>query len=548
MANDSFKAMNTGSSSKHGYNTNTISPPQPGPFETSAPKFPPEKPGARSDATGDVAILIRKLAQGTDKEQLKSMLIFAEDLVDVELVSETDKGFKTAIARFSKSSAAQNARNMLDGKLNTNRDGNMIVELIQLSPGGSVLPRRSTLEQRDTNGADPSGFSSGAQHGRQSKFNNTFQALDRVSPPRVSTFGNGDMTKQDTGFGSGYFSPTSPIGPPLERQRVSGKSVIGEDDPDYETRALLDDPLSYAQSNGGGSLRGSANSQPRRQTLPHLPTAAFQNMNLNNTGMGSPPIQGMQSPRATSMMNSAYQPSNISSMGPNASYQYSSHNYIRPTFPAINPSDQNPPCNTLYVGNLPMDTNEDELKAIFSKQRGYKRLCFRTKANGPMCFVEFDDIQTASKALTECYGRPLHNSTKGGIRLSFSKNPLGVRGGQPGNMSLSSPISPNQLGGMNGYGGVQSYSSVSGPPPGLNPPPGLQSINTSNGNSMNGMSGMNGMGSPMGSSMGGTFSGPMSPVGGNLGMSNLRSPTSNGGTNGWPTGQNGQPPDYMLGR
>src|SRR5271170_7250071 len=82
--------------------------------------------------------------------------------------------------------------------------------------------------------------------------------------------------------------------------------------------------------------------------------------------------------------------------------------------PNSNPADQNPPCNTLYVGNLPMDTSEEELKALFQKQRGYKRLCFRTKSNGPMCFVEFEDTSFATKALNELYGHPLHNSVKGG--------------------------------------------------------------------------------------------------------------------------------------
>jgi RNA recognition motif-containing protein len=90
----------------------------------------------------------------------------------------------------------------------------------------------------------------------------------------------------------------------------------------------------------------------------------------------------------------------------------------------------NAPCNTLYVGNLPIDTSEEELKAMFSRQRGYKRLCFRTKQNRPICFVEFEDVTFATKALHELYGQPLHNSVKGGIRLSFSKNPLGVRSGQ----------------------------------------------------------------------------------------------------------------------
>lgn len=89
-----------------------------------------------------------------------------------------------------------------------------------------------------------------------------------------------------------------------------------------------------------------------------------------------------------------------------------------------NPADQNPPCNTLYVGNLPVNTNEEELKVMFSKCPGYKRLSFRNKSNGPMCFVEFEDTIFAAQALQELHGNPLSNSVKGGIRLSFSKNPL----------------------------------------------------------------------------------------------------------------------------
>lgn len=100
-------------------------------------------------------------------------------------------------------------------------------------------------------------------------------------------------------------------------------------------------------------------------------------------------------------------------------------------FPPLDSADQNPPCNTLYVGNLPTDADEEELKAMFAKQRGYKRLAFRIKGKGPVCFVEFEDASSATRAMHELYGSELHNSTKGGIRLSFSKNPLGVRSSQP---------------------------------------------------------------------------------------------------------------------
>ncbi|KZT29425.1 hypothetical protein NEOLEDRAFT_1153943 [Neolentinus lepideus HHB14362 ss-1] len=102
-----------------------------------------------------------------------------------------------------------------------------------------------------------------------------------------------------------------------------------------------------------------------------------------------------------------------------------------------NPGDQNPPINTLYVGNLPTSPMpagyppnflEESLRELFSRRPGYRKLCFRQKSNGPMCFVEFEDVQYATKALNELYGHALGGLIKGGgIRLSYSKNPLGVR-------------------------------------------------------------------------------------------------------------------------
>ncbi|GAN10012.1 RNA binding protein [Mucor ambiguus] len=91
---------------------------------------------------------------------------------------------------------------------------------------------------------------------------------------------------------------------------------------------------------------------------------------------------------------------------------------------ANSPADQNPPCNTLYVGNLPPATSEDELRSLFSTCEGYKRMCFRQKPQGPMCFVEFEDVVYATQAMSQHQGHVLSNSVKGGIRLSFSKNPL----------------------------------------------------------------------------------------------------------------------------
>lgn len=102
-----------------------------------------------------------------------------------------------------------------------------------------------------------------------------------------------------------------------------------------------------------------------------------------------------------------------------------------------NPGDQNPPINTLYVGNLPSSPPpmgyppnylEDELRELFGRHPGFRKLCFRQKNNGPMCFVEFEDVRHATNALHELQGNTLNGLVKGGgIRLSYSKNPLGVR-------------------------------------------------------------------------------------------------------------------------
>lgn len=41
-----------------------------------------------------------------------------------------------------------------------------------------------------------------------------------------------------------------------------------------------------------------------------------------------------------------------------------------------------------------------------------------------MTFVEFENVDLATRALQDLYGHTLGGLVKGGIRLSFSKNPL----------------------------------------------------------------------------------------------------------------------------
>ncbi|PWN43564.1 hypothetical protein IE81DRAFT_288439 [Ceraceosorus guamensis] len=141
-------------------------------------------------------------------------------------------------------------------------------------------------------------------------------------------------------------------------------------------------------------------------------------------------------------------------------------NLSSPTSPLSSPSsrsfsiDTNPPGNTLFVGNLPQSSSagalaaqlEERLRSAFSVKPGYRQLSFRVKVGGPMCFVEFDSVQSAGQSLAELNGDTLGGAVRnGGLRLSFSKNPLfrstlpgaaGISSGNIGSSGDRSPASP----------------------------------------------------------------------------------------------------------
>ena len=536
------------------------------PFDHQSPPAPlsvsPERGGVGTSTSNFSAILLRKLPRNTSHEALRSMLLFATDFIDAEFVPNEitdDSGFLCAVARFRTPGAAQDARAMLNGRPNTANDANMVVELLHGSDIGPFSTRRNTFDNATSRGVPISGSSLGSvgvpKVRTSSRFNGTFQSMERISPPAgaLSLSSGSSMTNSDfpvpdsNSHFHNLFSPQSPIGgnPMTERLRMSGKAVIGEDAVDEETGELLKDPVAYAKN-------GSSGQMPRRTTNPQLPVSRFAGLSLATNSVTSPPMQSFTSPRSTAPMQapgSGMSSAGLGNLGPNVSYQMANQHYQRHNYPPVNPADQNPPCNTLYVGNLPIDTSEDELKAMFSKQRGYKRLCFRTKQNGPMCFVEFEDVSFATKALNELYGHPLHNSVKGGIRLSFSKNPLGVRTGQPGSMVPSAPMSPQ--GPMLGFAGIgastnQPFATASGPPPGLAAPPGLGTSSGPNAGGMNVVGSANGgiLGGSLGDGNIGTTRGSVNVVKGH----SMTSGSTFGGLGSSWNGMAGGLPDYMLGR
>lgn len=459
--------QSSGASSRQMYPTSPTAERHPNEHNGAMPALAASIPDPASfswDGRAAPAVLIRRLPRNIGIDAVKSMLIFAGDLIDTELIPSPypdDGGFATALARFHTAKSAFEAQRMLHGRPNTTREANMIVEAHSTGSINGAYERRNTID-----GTAVRTQNSSASSGR-SRFNSTFQTSERITPPLPTPNSgvNGDFpTPENSAHFQNLFSPQSPLTNGSNgNHRITGKSMINDDTADDETGELLKDPIAYAKSG----------QQMRRATNPAIPVTRFGSLSLNTpngdqTSALLPASNGFVSPRVNGSGSTA-----LGQIGSNIEPKYA-HNYPRPQYPPVNPADQNPPCNTLYVGNLPIDTSEDELKSLFSKVRGYKRLCFRTKANGPMCFVEFEDVSFATKALHELYGHPLHNSIKGGIRLSFSKNPLGVRSVQSNGIGPHPVMSPQAM--APGYSSMVNggnFSAVSGPPPGLGSSPGF---------------------------------------------------------------------------
>ncbi|WWD22610.1 hypothetical protein CI109_107103 [Kwoniella shandongensis] len=162
-----------------------------------------------------------------------------------------------------------------------------------------------------------------------------------------------------------------------------------------------------------------------------------------------------------------------------------------------NPADQNPPINTLYVGNLPAISPpthppnflEESLRSLFSRCAGFKRMSFRQKINGPMCFVEFEEVPYASQAIKDLYGHNLGGLVKGGIRLSYSKNSLGQRGN-----AHPSALNTSMFGGIAHTVALAGMSMTSPSAQAAHPLPGGAGPNANNGLSLNTNMNGNGLG------------------------------------------------------
>uniref|UniRef100_A0A1D1YUF8 Cell wall integrity protein scw1 n=1 Tax=Anthurium amnicola TaxID=1678845 RepID=A0A1D1YUF8_9ARAE len=87
----------------------------------------------------------------------------------------------------------------------------------------------------------------------------------------------------------------------------------------------------------------------------------------------------------------------------------------------------NSPCNTLFIGNLGENIVEEELRHLFSVQPGYKQMKVLRQERNTVCFIEFEDVNSATAVHQSLQGAVLPSSGRGGMRIQFSKNPFGKR-------------------------------------------------------------------------------------------------------------------------
>ncbi|BGO88607.1 hypothetical protein NBRC10512v2_000223 [Rhodotorula toruloides] len=310
----------------------------------------------------------------------------------------------------------------------------------------------------------------GGGHGRTDSAYDAFHSvpappttgLGSTRPPLRELYDDPTSSPQ-TGYPPGPSSSTSSASPPhvyaapsaLAAAALGGKSMLQQLD-----EGLIDDPLRGGGGGGGQSVYGGCGLHTRESSYtsyaPYVPA-------------NGRPQEVPQTARQAALQNPL--------ASPPLGYPSSLGSIPR----TQNPADMNAPKNTLYVGGLPAvlpsltgpfsaSHLEDSLRNAFSRCPGFKRLQFRNKSNGPIVFVEFVDTAHATRAMQELYGHTLGGLVKGGIRLSYSKNPLGVRSnGLPsGNPPpLQPPMqNPLDLPPSSSYGGAPPYpasSAVVGP-------------------------------------------------------------------------------------
>ncbi|CAM8898740.1 unnamed protein product [Rhodiola kirilowii] len=79
----------------------------------------------------------------------------------------------------------------------------------------------------------------------------------------------------------------------------------------------------------------------------------------------------------------------------------------------------NPPCNTLFIGNLGENINEEELRGLISGQPGFKQMKVLRQERHTVCFIEFEDVNSAANVHRNLQGAVIPSSGSVGMRIQY---------------------------------------------------------------------------------------------------------------------------------
>jgi hypothetical protein len=99
--------------------------------------------------------------------------------------------------------------------------------------------------------------------------------------------------------------------------------------------------------------------------------------------------------------------------------------------PGADRNTDNPPCDTLFIGNLSQRTTEADVEAYFRNLMGDRFAACKLSRSGTnrvSAFVQFVDVATAEEVHASQQGVEMPGSDRGPMRIQFSKNALGEFG------------------------------------------------------------------------------------------------------------------------
>ncbi|KAE8696403.1 proline-rich receptor-like protein kinase PERK5-like [Hibiscus syriacus] len=82
------------------------------------------------------------------------------------------------------------------------------------------------------------------------------------------------------------------------------------------------------------------------------------------------------------------------------------------------------PCSTLFIANLGPNCSEYELKEVISKYPGFNMLKIRAKGGMPVAFADFEQIEQATKVLTDLQSSLLPSSDRGGMHIEYARSKM----------------------------------------------------------------------------------------------------------------------------